>query len=368
MINKERLLSSFLEYVKIDSESRHEKNMAQFLKKELEDLGFKASIDSSMDKTGSDTGNVIAFLEGDPLSEPLLFSCHMDTVIPGKNVEPIVKDGFVYSNGSTILGSDDKSGIAEIIEAIKSAKEQNIKTIPIEICFSVCEEIGLLGAKAVDFSSFRSKKALVFDCGGDAGTMLKAAPGQVSFTADFIGKASHAGTAPENGISAIMAAAGAISNMELLRIDEETTANISTFESSFPTNIVPDKAHIAGEVRSRNIDKLNINVKKIKEAIDDACKRFGASAETEFKTMYEPYSHSEDFYLIEKVKSACEKLSIVPKVRNGGGGSDANIMNRQGIDAIVVSSGMANVHTKGEFIKIKDMQDTAEMILELIKA
>ena len=368
MINKERLLNSFLNYVKIDSESTHEKNMADFLKKELEDLGFKVNIDSSSFETGSDTGNIIAYLDGDCCCEPLLLSCHMDTVVPGKGVKPVVKDGFVYSDGSTILGSDDKSGIAEIIEAVRSAKEQNIKTIPLEICFSVCEEIGLLGAKAVDFSKFKSKKALVFDGGGSAGTIVKSAPGQVSFTVDFIGKSSHAGSAPEKGVSAVIAAADAISNMELLRIDEETTANIGTFEASFPTNIVPDKAHIVGEVRSRNIDKLNANVKKIQKAIDDSCEKFGARAETEFKTMYEPYAHSEDFHLIQKVKSACEKLDIPTVVKNGGGGSDANIMNKHGIDAIVLSSGMTKVHTKEEFIKIKDMEDTAEIILELIKA
>ena len=368
MINKERLLSKFLEYVQIDSESTHEGQMALHMKKELEDLGFEVEIEAPSPISGSETGNIIAKLKGDESKKPLLFSAHMDTVVPGIGVKPVVKDGFVYSDGTTVLGSDDKSGIAEVLEAVHSAQEQGIKTIPVEIIFSVCEEIGLLGAKSADLSKFDAEDVIVLDSGGPAGTIVKAAPGQVSFEATFKGKASHAGSAPEKGISAIITAANAISEMELLRIDEETTANIGTFEASVPTNIVCDRAYIKGEIRSRNIDKLNAHVEQIKGAIDSACKKTGAEVDCKFTTTYEPYALPEDFPLIVRVKEACIRCGFEANVKNGGGGSDANVMNKKGKNAIVISSGMTKVHTTEEHINIKVMEDTAELILELIKA
>ncbi len=192
----------------------------------MEKIGLEVYMDDAGEKVGSNSGNLIGKLRGNTDGETILFSAHMDTVSPGIGIKPIIKDGVIYSDGTTILGGDDKAGIAAILEAIEIIVENNIPHGDIEVVFSIFEEGGLFGAKNLDYTKLNAKVGFVLDSGGEPGQIIVQGPAQNKINAKFIGKEAHAGVAPENGISAIQIAAEAISNMKLLRIDEETTANI----------------------------------------------------------------------------------------------------------------------------------------------
>lgn len=366
MINKKRLLDTFLEYVKIDSESYHEGAMAERLVKDLKAAGCRVWQDNTQNKTGSETGNIYAILEGNTKGDPILLSSHMDTVVPGKGVTPIIKDKVIYSSGDTILGGDDKSGIAAIMEALRTILENDIQHPTIEVAFTVCEEVGLRGSANLDYRAFTARKAAVLDSSGDAGKIMLAAPGQYKLDATVIGRGAHAGIAPEDGISAIQVMAEAISNMKLLRIDEETTANIGMISADFPTNIVPDRAVIRAEARSRNNAKLEEQGRHMLECLHNACDKYGATLEANLVKAYDAYDHSESDEFVLEVAEACRKTGLTPVFGKSGGGSDANNMNLNGIKAIVLGTGMDKVHTTSERITIQNLENTAALVLSIV--
>ncbi len=367
MINKERVLSRFLEYVQIDSETAFEKEMAAKILADLKAMGIEAYEDDTMAITGSNANNIICRLEGDSSAEPILFSAHIDTVVPGKGIEPIVKDGIVSSKGNTILGGDDKSGVVAMVEALQVLKETGMKHRTVECVFSVREESGLLGAKACDYSKLQSKMAVALDSGGDVGKIINKAPGQIKVTATIKGSPAHAGIAPETGVSAIMAMSEAVSNMKLLRIDEETTANIGTFTASSPTNIVCDTATIIAEARSLDNKKLEAQGNHMKECLEKACEKFGAKLELDIATSYLSYHVPEDSAIIKLVSEKCGVLGLPVSVSPTGGGSDANVFNLNGIESVVLGTGMSKVHTTEEFITVENLENIAKLMLELAK-
>jgi tripeptide aminopeptidase len=226
MVNRERVVEEFLELVQISSHSGKEGTIARVLTKKLEALGLEVYTDDAGKRTGGETGNIIAKLKGTTGGAAILFCCHMDTVTPGKGVKPVIKDGIIYSDGTTILGGDNKGGIAAVLEGIRSLKEGNTPHGDVEVVFSIWEEGGLLGAKNLDYGKLKAKYGFVLDSGGSPGEIITVGPSQDQIKAKIHGRSAHAGVAPEEGISAIMIAARAIDNMKLLRIDEETTANI----------------------------------------------------------------------------------------------------------------------------------------------
>ena len=365
MINNERLLSTFLDYVRIDSESTHEGAMAARVAGDLKAIGCQVSFDNSQDKTGSDTGNLYAVLPGTTDGEAILFSAHMDTVVPGVGVEPVIEDGVIRSKGDTVLGGDDKSGVAAVVEALRTITEKNLPHPTVEVVFTVCEEVGLRGSKHMDYSKVTAKKAAVLDSGGDAGKIITAAPGQYKLNAAVIGRRAHAGVAPEEGISAIQVLAEAISNMKLLRIDEETTANIGAISASYATNIVPERAELVGECRSRRDDKLEAQGKHMMDCLQSACDKFGATLEGGLTKAYSAYSFGPEDPFVQEVSAACKKAGLEPCLAASGGGSDANNMNLNGIKALVLGTGMAKVHTTNEEITVKNLEDTAALVLAL---
>lgn len=366
MINKERVLSSFLSLVQIDSESKNERAVGEYLAEQLRALGLEVITDHAGETYGSNGFNILARLSGE--GEPILLSAHMDTVTPGIGVKPVVRDGVVYSDGTTILGSDDKSGVCTILEAVQTVVEQKIPHRPVEIMFSIGEELGMLGVKAFDCSQLKSRRAYIFDSGGEVGYIITQAPGQVKIFADVYGKSAHAGAAPETGISAIQVAAHAVSKMKLLRIDEETTCNIGTFHAEYATNIVPDHVHLMAEVRSRDLGKLNAQVEHMRACLQEACDAFGAKLSCELRTNYVTYKIPSESETVKAAIAAVEKIGCKAEIRQGGGGSDANIYNQRGLEAIVLSTGMSKAHTKEECIKVENLEKTAALALELIKA
>ena len=367
MINKERLLNTFLDYVRIDSESRNEAAMAQRVIADLNAIGCDIYVDNSMDKTGSNTGNVYATLPGTADGEPIVLSAHLDTVVPGVGVEPVVEDGIIRSKGDTVLGSDDKSGVAAIVEAMRTVVEQNIPHPAVQAVFTVCEEIGLLGSRHLEYDKLAGTQAVALDSGTPGGIIISG-PGQYKIEAAVIGRKAHAGVAPEQGISAIQVLSEAVANMKLLRIDEETTANVGSIHADYPTNIVAERAAMKAECRSRDAAKLETQAEHMEACLRAACDKYGATLEIERIKAYEAFQHAEDTPVVRRVWDAMTKAGVTPDLQQSGGGSDANNMCQNGICATVVGTGMAKVHTTDEQIAVADLEGTASMVLELIKA
>ncbi|MCK4240658.1 MAG: M20/M25/M40 family metallo-hydrolase, partial [Candidatus Atribacteria bacterium] len=293
MVNEKRLIESFMELVKIDSISREEKVVADFLVKKLKDLGLEVKVDQAGEKVKSNSGNIIARLKGSvKKATPIMFSAHMDTVVPGKNINPLCDGEKIVSDGKTILGADDKAAIAALLEALHIIKEKNISHGDIEIVFSICEEIGLKGAKNLDISSLNARIAFVLDAGGQVGKIITTAPSQNSLKIIIYGKSAHAGSNPEEGINAIQVAGFALSRMKLGRIDEETTTNIGIISGGKATNIVPDEVTLEGEVRSRKEEKLDKYTEQLKKIAEDTAQEFKAKAEVKINREYSCYNLS----------------------------------------------------------------------------
>ncbi|WP_032122937.1 M20/M25/M40 family metallo-hydrolase [Clostridium amazonitimonense] len=367
MINEKRLVENFMSYVQIDSETKNEKEFADFIAKELESIGLEVYRDKAGEKVGSNTGNIIAKLSGTRNGEPILFSCHMDTVSPGVGIKPIIKDGVIYSDGTTILGGDDKGGIAAIVEALKVIKEDNIEHGPVEVVFTIFEEGGLFGAKNLEYDKISAKKAFVLDSGGDVGQIIVKGPAQDKIDVKIIGRPAHAGVCPEEGISAIQVASEAISNMKLLRIDEETTANIGSINGGKVTNIVCPEIEIKAEARSLSSEKLDVQTAHMVECFKKAAEKFGAKAEIDTARAYGPFVIEENDAIVDHAKKACEIIGLKPFTAATGGGSDTNILNGNGIKAINLGIGERKAHTLEEHMKIEDLVNASKLVLEIIK-
>lgn len=367
MINSQRLVERFIKYVQVDSPTKSEGDFAQILVSALVALGFDVTVDRSGEALGSNTGNVLARLKGNATGSPLLLSCHMDTVSPGIGIKPIIKDGTIYSDGTTILGADNKAGIAAIIEALLVIKEQQLLHPTIEIAFSIYEEGGLHGAKNMDMSWFESKMAYVLDSGGDPGQIITSGPAQDKVDAFITGKPAHAGVCPEEGVSALMVAAKAINNMNLLRIDAETTANIGRIEGGGATNIVVPSATVYAEARSLNSEKLERQSAHMKACFEAAASELGATVDVKITRMYEPFVISEEAQIVQNVKRACNAVGLVSFTDSTGGGSDTNVFNGRGIQAVNLGIGERKPHTLEEHLHIVDLENTAKLVLALIQ-
>ncbi|OEF08709.1 M20/M25/M40 family metallo-hydrolase [Vibrio genomosp. F10] len=365
-INQERLVEHFCQLIKIDSESRYELEISKTLAEQLGELGFSVHKLPVAEEI-SNGFNIYARLDGE-LDDSVVLSCHMDTVAPGNNIEPIIEEGIIRSKGDTILGGDDKSGIAAIMEAVRCIRSENIAHKTIELAFTVHEEGGLQGSKHFDMSFIQSDKAVVLDSGGPIGTIINRAPGQQSMTFTIKGRPAHAGLAPEEGISAIGVAAEAITNMNLLRIDEETTANIGIVEGGQATNIVMPELRIVAEARSLNADKLANQVEHMVAMFKAAADKHGADIELESQRAYEAYVIAEDHPHLVSVKHSFEALGLEPQTQPTGGGSDANNFNEKGLTTVNLSTGMAKVHTTEEYIAIEDLVNITKFMKHYLTA
>ena len=275
----------------------------------------------------------------------------------------MVENGIIRSRGDTVLGGDDKSGVAVVVEALRTVVERKLPHPTLEVAFTVCEEFGLKGSLALDYSCISAKKAVVLDSDGDAGRVITSAPGQYKLTATVFGRRAHAGVAPEEGISAVQVLCEAVSNMKLLRIDEETTANVGAVSADFPTNIVPDRAEIVAEARSRSDEKLEAQARHMVECLENACRKYGATLESKLEKAYSAYVYTEDDPFVQEIMAACRKAGVEPSFAASGGGSDANNMNHNGVKALVLGTGMEKFHTTAEQISVRNLEDTAALVL-----
>jgi tripeptide aminopeptidase len=370
MINIQRLGERFKMLAQIDSESRREADIAKVLEKLLVKLGAGVTFDNAAKKVGGDCGNLIAKFKGTVDVPPLFLSGHMDTVVPGNGVKVQFKDGIFTSDGTTILGGDDKSALAIILEVMEVVKENNLPCPPVEIVFTVCEEIGLLGAKHLDLSLMDSKFGYILDSTDTQGIVTKA-PSANTIAIKVYGRAAHAGAAPENGISAIYAAAKGIAGLTLGRIDEETTCNLGTISGGMATNIVPECVVIHGEARSHDLKKLESVTHSIISGFETAVadlRQGGDLPRVEIKVEQDfPNTNiPEDHFAITLARKAAGNLGRKLESKTIGGGADANIFFGKGIVAGVLGTGMTDVHTLKESIALSDMERAAQLILEIL--
>lgn len=367
-MNNDRLISQFLDYVRIESPSTKEGNFAKVLKAEMESIGFEVIVDDADIKAESNTGNLIGYLKGNKDVEPIMFCAHMDTVTPYENIEPIIEDDIIKSAGNTILSADDKAGIVAILEGIRHIKENNIPHGDIEVVFTICEETGLLGSKYLDYSKLKSNMAFILDSGGPVGGVIVQGPSQAQIHAEFHGKAAHAGLNPEKGISAIQVASRAIDRMGLLRIDEETTANVGVIKGGTATNIVTDYVSVEFECRSLDEGKLDKQIKHMVDTIEKAAVDYESTVDISVENSYPTFLVSENELILGVIQKAIEKIGVTYNPRSTGGGSDTNIFNGKGISTITLGIGMYNAHSIDEHIAVDDIIKSAELVAAIVES
>lgn len=369
-INRERFLADFLELVRLPSPSGHEGKVAATVKDKLRALGLSVEEDDAGAKFGGEQGNLIVKVPG-TLSRvpPLLLNAHLDTVVPCEGVVPIVEGDKVRSDGTTILGADNKAGVCVVLELLRVLREESVQHGPLEIVFTVGEETGLHGAKHLDYSRISAKVGVVFDSGPPVNEVIVRAPSQKSLRAKIYGKAAHAGVAPEKGVNAIQLAARAIAAMRLGRIDPETTANIGVIKGGLATNIVPELVEVHGEARSHDPRKLDEQIAHMVTLLETEAQRGGGRAEVEVWEAYRAFRIAESDLIARAVAAALARMGLSPVWETTGGGSDANVFNAHGIQTVILCCGQENPHSpENERLDIPSALQSVELAKHLVAA
>ncbi len=370
MVNKERMLAEFKEIVAIPCHTLQERPVFDYLAGKLTAMGFTVEEDDAGEKLGGNCGNLWAFLPGNVAGAArVLLSAHMDGVEPCGGTAVIQRDGKLFSDGTTILGGDDKSGVVGILEGLRLLKESKLHHGDIQILFTIAEEGGVNGSRCMDPSRLRADVAYALDGEGSPGEIIVGAPGQYKYTINIHGKKAHGGLEPEKGINAVMLAAKALAEVKRYgRIDEETTANIGIIRGGVATNVVPELVTIEGDARSRNAEKLAIIRDEIVNTVVESVKKNGGKVDVEIEKKYNSFLVEEDSDVVKLAKRACEDFGFVPDVCLTGGGSDANFINEYGVPCVILGTGMSAVHTVEEFIEEEDLYNSALMVYGVLKA
>lgn len=366
-IDQERLIADFMTLVSIGSHSREESHVAAYIRGAMEELKFTVEEDDAGAVVGGDSGNLIVRVPGDETLPTVMMLAHMDTAAPGRGVQPILHEDRITSDGTTILGADNKVGIAGLIRMLRVLARTGEPHPPLEIIFTVCEEIGLLGARALHTDQLRASYGFMFDSDGPMGFVVTQAPAQSKLRAIVHGKAAHAGYAPERGISAIEVAAHAISKMRLGRIDSQTTANIGLIEGGFATNVVCAKVELLAEARSHDEGALQQQQEHMTAVLQETARAFGTTTDIEWFGSYGALHVPEDSILREIIGEAMSVLDIKPQFGVTGGGSDANVISGKGIPIVNMAVGYHRIHTLEEWIRVPNLIRTAELMLEIVR-
>ena len=357
MINRDRLVKTFCELARIDSPSGEEEEMAKEIIKRLENLGFKTKRDSY--------GNVIA---SDGRSDPILLSAHLDTVEPGRGINPSIDGDRIVSDGTTILGGDCKAGVSAILEALESVSEDGEEYRPVELAFTREEEIGLVGARNLDFTLINAKEAIVFDGEGPVSQITASSPTYIGFDIEITGRAAHAGVEPEKGLSAIQIAADIISRLPQGRLDENTTFNVGNIEGGTVRNAVPENTTIKGEFRStslESLDGLRVQIADVLKEVRDLYP--DALVDDHLHTEFETYTLTNDDPATLRTKNALASIGLDPTMKPSGGGTDGNVFRLNGISSVVVGMADHGMHTVREFVTIPDLVDAAHLCEALLR-
>ncbi|MGL5123979.1 MAG: M20/M25/M40 family metallo-hydrolase [Fusobacteriaceae bacterium] len=366
MLNEKRMIENFLDMIKIPSPSLNERKIADYLKKILLDMGLEVEEDNAGKDHNGNTGNIIAVLKS-PGKKKFLFSSHMDTVTPCEKILPIIENGIIKTDGTSVLGGDDKAGIAAIIEMIRMIQESEIEYPEIIAVFSIAEEIGLLGAQSFDLDKYKPDLAFVIDSGGVPGTVVVETPYVAKGKMEIIGKGAHAGVSPELGINALTVAAHAITKIRMGRIDEKTTSNIGIINGGSAVNIVMPNLSMSYEARSFSGETLDELLAETFLIFEETTNKFGAEFKHNIKKSYNGYKLEENSKILKSFEKACKNVGIKCRKISSGGGCDANIYSEQSIISVNIGIGMSKVHTTEEFIKIDDIVNCTKLIYEIVK-
>lgn len=377
-INKERLAATFTTLCEIESPSRREGEISLWLQNAFKDLGADFIYeDNSAIKTGSESGNLIIRFNGNqPHVKGLFFACHMDTVEPAQGVQ-VVRNGDIFtSKGETILGGDDKSGIAAIIELIQLLKENNLNHPLIEVVFTTCEEIGLFGAKYLESDQLTSSYGYALDASG-INHVIVGAPAANKIEIVVSGQAAHAGLCPEEGINALSVAVTALSTIKVGRLDGESSRNFGCIEGGAATNIVPETITLKGEVRSHSEEKLQYYTDEIEKSFQEAVDSWRPSPETKNKRPhfaititadYPALAIAADAPVLQRLCKGAETVGKEIKHIVAGGGSDANIFCGKGLQTAIIATGMSKVHTVDEQLDLGDLISLTELLVGIVTA
>jgi tripeptide aminopeptidase len=351
-INEERLVRTFTDLLQVNSPSFGERELGDLLRARLEEAGCTVRFQDY-----GESFNLMALRKGRDGGRPvLMLSGHMDTIEPTEGIVFSNRDGMIMTTGKTVLGADDKSALAQIIEALTVLGERDVPHGDIEIVFSSAEEKALVGAKNLDFPLIRSRHALVLDSSGNVGSLVTAAPSQITYEMRVTGSPAHAGIEPEKGLSSIRVAADIICRIPDGRIDPRTTANVGVIEGGTATNMVPYETVIRGEMRSHDLPALMELRRSLFETAESVAAEKGAKLVISEQEEYSAFTIGEDDPFLKFLDGVYRQCGMEPAHVTSGGGSDANVFNRQGIKAVVVSNGMMDVHSTNERISIEDLR------------
>ncbi len=376
MINAARLKEEFIELASISSPSRREGTIARRLEAILKGMGASVEVDGAGEKIEGDTGNLLARFPGNtPGAPPFLLSGHMDTVGPAEKIRPVVEGDVIRTDGTSVLGGDDKAGVVAILEAIRVLRERAIPHGDVEVVLTISEEYGLLGAKHFDTGRLRARRGLVLDVDGVCELITRApAANRMSFTVH--GLPAHAGICPEQGMSAIQIAAEAIAAMKLGRLDAETTANLGLIQGGLATNIVPALATVRGETRSLSLEKLEAQTLHMRSCFDEAARRhsvrvgdrsYQARVEAQVDRQYSRLDVRDDASIVRLVQAAAAATGRSCPTRGTGGGSDANVFAERGLEVANLACGMREIHTVNEWVDVRDLVLTAGLVVETVR-
>lgn len=368
MISRERLTQRFLDMIQIDSPSKGEKEMADYLENYLKERGISFQSDRAGEAYGGNGRNIVAHIPGTQPGMPIGFCAHMDQVDPCRGVKAIVEGDIVRTDGTTTLGGDDKGGITAILEALEDVLETKADHRDIYLVFTSTEEMGMQGAKHMDLSMLPCKDLLVVDATESPDFIAYKAPAMESIEAIFHGRKAHAGIEPEKGVNAIVAASKAIAQMHIGRLDPETTSNIGRIEGGAATNIVTDQVSFTAEIRSHSMEKLTAEVAHMEQCCQTAAESMGATCDFHHELAYPSLSVDPDCALMQLTKKAMGEEGIDPELRIIGGGSDANILAGHGYRSVIIGLGMRNVHTVEETLDLRDTLTATRIIRRMMAA
>jgi tripeptide aminopeptidase len=358
----------FTELAAIPSPPGREREVADRVRAYLEDLGLEVSEDDAGPRIDANAGNLLCRLEPTTTNGglPIFLCAHLDTVQPTGPLEPVVEDGVVRNAGGTILGADNKAAVAAMLEAARLILSENRPHAGIELLFTPKEEVGLQGAKAFDAERLISRVGFVFDHAAPIGEVMLGAPHARQIEVTMRGQSAHAGIAPEEGRSAIVAAARAIADFRLGRLDDETTANVGLIEGGVARNIVPDRCAFSIDVRSHDEAKLADLVKEMLETVTFAAALEQCEAETTIAESYLGYRFTRNDLPVRLACAALEREGFQPRLGLGGGGADANVFNERGRPCVNLANGMAAIHTPDEHIAVADLERMVDVTLALV--
>jgi tripeptide aminopeptidase len=362
------VLDLFCELAAVPSPPGEERPVADLVLGYLRDCGLATDEDDTGPGIGSNMGNVYARLEPTAEGEPIFLCAHLDTVPPTAAIEPLVDDGVVRNGAGTILGADDKAAVAAMLEATRLLLAEGRPHAGIELLFTPKEEVGLVGAYAFDHTRLRARTGYVYDQAAPIGTVILGAPYSQSLEVTFHGRAAHSGMHPDDGRSAIAAAARAISEMRLGRVDEESTANVGTIQGGTATNIVPEWCTFLAEARSHDERKLADLIQEMQDAITFAAGVAECDVETTARKSYRGYRFAKSDRAVALAADALARCGHEVVYELSGGAADANVFNERGLECVNLANGMTDIHTPNEHIAVADLEAMVDVTLALVEA